>query len=121
MADVPAPVVWAAACVALLVVEHVFALATPPYGLHVPFFFHSTFAVLYAWLGLMILDGTGWALVVLTVLLATQSVGRVFVWRAEDRSYAWAVKALLAAGFVVTAVALALLWIPDSARSYLVG
>lgn len=120
-ADVPTSVVWAAACIALLVVEHLFALATPPYGLHVPFFFHLSFAVLYAWLGIEVWNGSGWALIVLTVLLATQAVGRVFVWRAEKRSYAHVVKAILAAGFMVTGLALALLWIPDSARAYLFG
>jgi hypothetical protein len=120
-ADVPTPVAWAAACIALLVVEHVFSLATPPYGLHVPFFFHLSFAVLYAWLGIEVWNGSGWALIVLTVLLATQAIGRVFVWRAEDRSYAHVIKAILAAGFTVTVLALALLWTPDSARTYLFG
>jgi hypothetical protein len=118
-ADVPPPVAWAVALIAVLVLEHVFSLATPPYGLHVPLFFHLTFAGLYAWLGVEIWNGAGWALIVLTVLLSTQAVGRVFVWRAEDRSYAAAVKAILAAGFAVTAVALALLWIPAPARTYL--
>ena len=51
-ADVPAPVVWAVVCVAVLVVEHVYALATPPYGLHVPLVFHLSFAGLYTWLGI---------------------------------------------------------------------
>jgi hypothetical protein len=105
----------------LLAVEHVFALVTPPYGPHVPFFFHLSFAVLYAWMGTEVWNGTGWALIVLTVLLATQAIGRVFVWRAEDRSYAVVVKAILAAGSAVTVVALALLWIPYSARTYLFG
>lgn len=118
-ADVPTPVVWGVACIALLVVEHVYALVTPPYGLHVPFFFHLTFAGLYAWLAVEVFNGTGWALVVLTVLLGTQCVGRVFVWRAEDRGYAHVVKAILAAGFALTVAALALLWIPDSSRTHL--
>lgn len=118
-ADVPTPVAWAVALIALLVVEHVFSLLTPPYGLHVPLFFHLTFAVLYTWLGVEVWNGTGWAAIVLTVLLTTQAIGRVFVWRAENRSYAAVVKTILATGFVVTAAALALLWIPHSARDYL--
>jgi hypothetical protein len=120
-ADVPAPVACATACIALLVVEHVFALVTPPYGLHVPFLFHLMFAGLYVWLGMEVWNGTGWALIVLTILLATQTAGRVFVWRAEDRSYAAVVKAILAVGSAVTIGALALLWIPDSSRAYLFG
>jgi hypothetical protein len=117
--DIPAPAAWAVACIALLVVEHVYALVTPPYGLHGPFFFHATFAGLYTWLGIAVWNGAGWALVVLTVLLLTQSIGRVFVWRAENRPYARVVKTILATGFAVTVLALALLWIPASTRAYL--
>ncbi|AYF26876.1 hypothetical protein CSH63_05305 [Micromonospora tulbaghiae] len=119
--DVPAPVLWAAVCIALLVIEHVFSLATPPYGLHVPFFFHLVSSGLYSWLGVQVWNGAGWASIVLTVLLGVQGVGRVFVWRAEDRAYAALVKTILAAGQAVTAVTLALLWIPESARQYLLG
>ena len=121
VADTPAPVTWAVVCIAALVAEHVFALATPPYGLHGPFFFHLIFAGLYTWLGLEVWDGAGWALILLTVLLTTQTIGRIFVWRAETRSYAVLVKALLATGAVITLLALALLWIPGSARAYLLG
>lgn len=112
---------WAAVATALLVVEHIYALATPPFGLHVPFFFHLTFAGLYTWLGIEIWHGTGWAAIVLTVLLGTQSIGRIFVWRAEDRSNAATVKAILATGFAITLVVLALLWLPAASRNYLVG
>ncbi|GAA0726777.1 hypothetical protein Drose_12260 [Dactylosporangium roseum] len=120
-ADVPVPVVWAVVCIALLVAEHIYALVTPPFGLHVPFFFHLTFAVLYGWLGIEVWNGAGWALITLTALLTTQAVGRVFVWRAEQRSYAVVVKTVLAAGFALTVVALALLWIPAPARAHLFG
>lgn len=100
-------------------VDLFFAPATPPYGLHVLFFFHLSIAALYSWLGVEVFGGSGWALIVLTVLLATQAIGRVFVWRAEDRPYAYAIKAILAAGFAVTVLTLALLWIPGSAGTYL--
>lgn len=72
-AEVPVPVALAVVGVALLVVEHVYALVTPPYGLHVPFFFHLSFGASYAWLGVVVWNGGGWALVVLTVLLARRS------------------------------------------------
>jgi hypothetical protein len=117
--DAPTPVDWAVVGIALLVIEHIYALVTPPYGLHGAFFFHLIFVVLYAWLGVEVWTGAGWAAVVLTVLLVTQLVGRIFVWRAENRSYAALVKTLLAMGAAITLVVLALLWIPDSARAYL--
>ncbi|MCM0676892.1 hypothetical protein NCC78_19690 [Micromonospora phytophila] len=121
VADAPTPVKWAVAGAAVLVIEHVIALATPPYGLHVPFFFHLSFGALYAWLGVEVGNGQGWAAITLSALLATQLIGRIFVWRAEDRSYAMLVKALLATGAAITVAVLALLWIPDSARAYLIG
>jgi hypothetical protein len=117
--DAPTPIDWAVLGIALLVIEHISAIVAPPYGLHGPFFFHLIFAGLYAWLGIEVWNGAGWAAVVLTVLLATQMIGRIFVWRAENRSYAVLVKTLLAIGAAITVVALALLWIPDSARAYL--
>lgn len=120
-ASPPAPVVLGAVCIGLLVVEHIYALVTPPYGLHGPFFFHLSFAVLYSGLGLAVLDGADWALITLTVLMTTQAIGRIFVWRAEDRSYAVVVKTILATGFAVTVAALALLWIPDAAHTYIFG
>jgi hypothetical protein len=76
---VPMPIYWAVAGIIVLVVEHIFALVTPPYGLHVPLLFHLTFGSLYAWLAVMVHAGTGWALILLTALLATQSIGRVVV------------------------------------------
>jgi hypothetical protein len=110
--DAPTAVDWAVLGIALLVIEHIYALVTPPYGLHGPFLFHLIFAGLYVWLGVEVWNGAGWAAIVLTVLLATQLVGRIFVWRAESRSYAALVKTLLAIGAGITLVVLALLWIP---------
>lgn len=43
------------------------------------------------------------------------------MWRAEDRRYAVAVKAILAAGLAVTVATVALLWVPHLARVYLSG
>jgi hypothetical protein len=40
---VPPPVNWAVVCIVVLVAEHLVALATPPYGLHVPLLFQLTF------------------------------------------------------------------------------
>jgi hypothetical protein len=54
--------------------------------------------VLYAWLGVAVWKGAGWAAIVLTVQLTTQLVGRMFVWRAETPSYAALIKSLLAIG-----------------------
>jgi hypothetical protein len=115
---VPMPVYRAVAGIIVLVVEHIFALATPPYGLHVPLLFHLTFGSLYAWLAVLVHAGTGWALILLTALLATQSIGRVVVYLAEDRRYARLLKALLVAGFVVTLITVLLLWLPQSSRDY---
>ena len=83
MPEVPPAVGWALVAIALLVLEHGYALATPPYGPHGPFFFHLSFAALYVWLGIEVWRGHGWAAVVFTVLVSTQAIGRVFVWRAE--------------------------------------
>jgi hypothetical protein len=55
----PPPVNWAVACIVVLVAEHIFALATPPYGLHVPLLFHLTFGGLYAWLAVMVTPARG--------------------------------------------------------------
>ncbi|HET6917863.1 MAG TPA: hypothetical protein VFI46_00185, partial [Jiangellaceae bacterium] len=115
---VPMPVNWAVAGIIVLVAEHIFALATPPYGLHVPLLFHLTFGSLYAWLAVMVHAGTGWALILLTTLLATQSIGRVVVYLAEDRRHARLLKALLVAGFVVTLITVLLLWLPPSSRDH---
>ena len=117
----PPPVNWAVACIIVLVAEHLFALATPPYGLGVPQLFHLAFGGLYAWLATMVHAGTGWALVLLTALLATQSIGRVPVYLAEDRRSARLLRALLVAGFAVTLIAVGLLWLPRSSRDYFFG
>jgi hypothetical protein len=117
----PSPVNWAVACIIVLVAEHLFALATPPYGLGVPQLFHLTFGGLYAWLAAMVHAGTGWALILLTALLATQSIGRVPVYLAEDRRYAWLLRALLVTGFAITLTGLLLLWLPQSSREYFFG
>jgi hypothetical protein len=82
---VPPQVNWAVACIVVLVAEHLFALAAPPYGLGVPQLFHLSFGGLYAWLAVMVHAGKGWALILLTALLATQSIGRVPVYATEDR------------------------------------
>lgn len=118
---VPPPINWAVACIIVLVAEHIFALATPPYGLGVPQLFHLTFGGLYAWLAAMVHTGKGWALILLTALLATQSIGRVPVYVAEDRRYARLLRALLVAGFVVTLIVVLLLWLPQSSREYFFG
>jgi hypothetical protein len=65
--------------------------------------------------------GKGWALILLTALLATQSIGRVPVYLAEDRRYARLLRGLLVAGFAVTLIAVGLLWLPPSSREYLFG
>jgi hypothetical protein len=118
---VPPQVNWAVACIVVLVAEHLFALATPPYGLGVPQLFHLTFGGLYAWLAVMVHAGKGWALILLTALLAIQSIGRVPVYLAEDRRSARLLRALLVAGFVVTLIAVGLLWLPPSSRDYFFG
>jgi hypothetical protein len=118
---VPPPVNWAVACILVLVAEHLFALATPPYGLGVPQLFHLSFGGLYAWLAAMVHAGKGWALILLTALLATQSIGRVPVYVTEDRRHARLLRGLLVAGFVVTLIAVLLLWLPPSSRAYFFG
>jgi hypothetical protein len=118
---VPPQINWAVACIIVLVAEHLFALATPPYGLGVPQLFHLSFGGLYAWLAAMVHAGKGWALILLTALLATQSIGRVPVYLAEDRRSARLLRALLVAGFVVTLIAVGLLWLPPSSRDYFFG
>lgn len=118
---VPPQINWAVACIIVLVAEHLFALATPPYGLGVPQLFHLSFGGLYAWLAVMVHAGKGWALILLTALLATQSIGRVPVYVTEDRRYARLLRGLLVAGFAVTLIVVLLLWLPPSSRAYFFG
>jgi hypothetical protein len=87
----------------------------------VPLLFHLSFGGLYAWLAAMVHAGKGWALVLLTALLATQSIGRVPVYLAEDRRHARLLRALLVAGLVVTLIAVGLLWLPPYSRDYFFG
>jgi hypothetical protein len=58
---------------------------------------------------------------VLTALLATQSIGRVPVYLAENRRYGRLLRALLVAGFAVTLIAVGLLRLPPSSRDYFFG
>ncbi|MEQ4304525.1 hypothetical protein ABNF97_24640, partial [Plantactinospora sp. B6F1] len=65
-----------------LVVEHLYALVTPPYELGIEHAFHLSFGVAYAWLALRLPAGRRWQRNLLTILLGVQFVGRFFVFAA---------------------------------------
>ncbi|MBE1491342.1 hypothetical protein [Plantactinospora soyae] len=91
----------------VLVVEHLYALVTPPYQLGVEHAFHLSFGVAYAWLALGSRFGRGWRRVLLTVLLGIQFIGRFFVFALITEPW---IRASLVPGALLTIVLVALLW-----------
>ncbi|MFC6016075.1 hypothetical protein ACFP2T_07700 [Plantactinospora solaniradicis] len=91
----------------VLVLEHLYALVTPPYELGVPHAFHLSFGIAYAWLALGSRFGQGWRRVLLTVLLAIQFIGRFFVFVLVTETW---IRMSLVPGALITLVLVALLW-----------
>ncbi|CAL9520171.1 hypothetical protein SUDANB95_03784 [Actinosynnema sp. ALI-1.44] len=77
--------------------------------------YHPISAVLYAWLAARVLSGRNRARVVITVLLASQAVGRYFVFVSYPEVE---VRADLVSGWALSAVVLGVLWGAASARTY---
>ncbi|MEO3748255.1 hypothetical protein [Plantactinospora sp. B5E13] len=99
----------AAVLVWVLVVEHVFALVTPPYELGVEHVFHLTFGAAYAWLALCLPTGRRAHRVLLTVLLGIQLAGRCVVFTLIPDTW---IRALLVLGALLTIAVLTLIWRP---------
>lgn len=91
----------------VLVLEHLYALVTPPYELGVAHGFHLSFGIAYAWLAWGSRFGQGWRRVLLTVLLAIQFIGRFFVFALITDTW---IRASLVPGALITLVLIALLW-----------
>ncbi|MGI5148684.1 hypothetical protein ACQEVC_20275 [Plantactinospora sp. CA-294935] len=98
----------------MLVLEHLYALVTPPYELGIEHGFHLSFGIAYAWLALRLRTARPWQRTLLTVLLAVQFVGRFFVFAAIPETW---VRVSLVPGALVTLVLVALLWWPAGRRS----
>jgi hypothetical protein len=77
--------------------------------------YHPISAVLYVWMAAAVHSGRNGARIAITVLLAFQAVGRYFVFFAYP---AIEVRADLVSGYALSAVVLALLWVPASTRRY---
>ncbi|GAA3776176.1 hypothetical protein GCM10022225_75240 [Plantactinospora mayteni] len=92
-----------------LVLEHLYALVTPPYQLGVEHAFHLSFGIAYAWLALRLPAGRPWQRNLLTILLAVQFVGRFFVFAAIPETW---IRVSLIPGALVTLVLVTLLWSP---------
>ncbi|MEE6260741.1 hypothetical protein [Plantactinospora sonchi] len=99
----------AAVLVWVLVVEHAFALVTPPYELGVEHAFHLTFGAAYAWLALRLPTGRRAHRALLTVLLGIQLVGRCVVFTLIPDTW---IRALLVLGALLTVVVVTMLWRP---------
>ncbi|MEU8082814.1 hypothetical protein AB0B57_04155 [Micromonospora sp. NPDC049101] len=96
-----------------LVVEHMYALVTPPYELGIPHAFHLSFGIAYAWLALRLRAGRRWHRVLLTALLGVQLVGRFFVFAAITDTW---VRAILVLGALLTIAIATLLWAAGGSR-----
>ncbi|GIG89960.1 hypothetical protein [Plantactinospora endophytica] len=92
----------------VLVLEHLYALVTPPYQLGVEHAFHLSFGIAYAWLALRLPAGRPWHRNLLTILLAVQFVGRFFVFAAIPDTW---IRISLIPGALVTLVLVTLLWV----------
>jgi hypothetical protein len=101
------------ALVWVLVLEHLYALVTPPYELGIEHAFHFTFGVAYAWLALRLSAGRRWHRVLLTVLLGIQFVGRFFVFAAFTDTV---IRVSLVPGALITLVVVWLLWTDVTTR-----
>jgi hypothetical protein len=77
--------------------------------------YHPVSAALYVWLAAGVHSGRHWARLAITVLLAFQAVGRYFVFFAYP---AIEVRADVVSGYALSAVVLALLWVPASTRRH---
>lgn len=111
----------AAALVWVLVLEHLFALVTPPYEVGVEHAFHLGLGVAYAWLAVRLGAGKRWSRVLLTALLGVQFIGRFFFYAAIPETW---IRVSLVPGALITVAVVALLWWPaheparPSARAY---
>jgi len=101
----------------ILVAEHAFALATPPYQPGVEHAFHLVFGLLYAWLALR-LPGERRHRILLTVLLGIQFAGRFVVFALIEEPW---IRASLIPGALITIVLVALLWKPRGSEAQRVG
>ncbi|MBF9132356.1 hypothetical protein I0C86_25905 [Plantactinospora sp. S1510] len=91
----------------VLVLEHLYALVTPPYEVGVEHGFHLSFGIAYAWLALGSRFDRGWRRALLTALLAIQFIGRFFVFALITDTW---IRASLVPGALITLVLIALLW-----------
>ncbi|MBF6348555.1 MULTISPECIES: hypothetical protein [Nocardia] len=115
MSGPPIPVRVAAAGTGIHAINHLIVPLIPPTSWHVGTVYHLISAPLYAALLVPLLRGRNWARVLVTVLLACQFGGRFVVWLLFPGT---AVHLALLAGWTLSVVVLAALWVPRSARAY---
>ncbi|MBF6327665.1 hypothetical protein [Nocardia transvalensis] len=114
----PVSVRVAAAGIAIHAVNHLVVPLIPPVGFNVGTVYHLISAPLYAAMIIPLLRGRNWARIVMTVLLGSQFAGRFVVWVLYPSS---GVHLALVAGWTVSLIVLAALWLPRSARQHFRG
>ncbi|WP_084530004.1 hypothetical protein [Nocardia crassostreae] len=115
MLATPSPVHIAAIGIAIHAINHLIVPLIPPIGWNVGTIYHLISAPIYAALIPPILNGRNWARITITVLLACQFAGRFVVWALFPETGA---HLALIAGWTISIVVLALLWIPRSSRRH---
>ncbi|MEU0871268.1 hypothetical protein [Nocardia brasiliensis] len=111
----PLTVRLAALGIGIHAVNHVLVLMFSPFSWHVGTVFHLISAPLYAALLLPVLRGRNWARITITVLLGGQFLGRFVVWVLFPTTGA---HLALLAGWTLSLVIFALLWVPKSTRHH---
>ncbi|MBF6546625.1 hypothetical protein [Nocardia brasiliensis] len=111
----PLTVRLAALGIGIHAVNHVLVLMFSPFSWHVGTVFHLISAPLYAALLLPVLRGRNWARITITVLLGGQFLGRFVVWVLFPTTGA---HLALLAGWTLSLVIFALLWVPKSTRQH---
>lgn len=114
----PAGLAPARVLLLFLVVEHAFALVSPPYELGVSQAFHLSFGVLYALLVVKLATGRPWTRNLVTGLLLTQFIGRFLVFATATETW---IKMILIPGTVAALAIFWLLWRSPQVRAFFAG
>ncbi|GAB4585083.1 hypothetical protein [Nocardia sp. IFM 10818] len=111
----PLSVRVAAAGVGIHAINHLIVILVPPVSWNPGTIYHLISAPLYAALILPLLGGRNWARITISILLACQFAGRFVVWVMFPSI---GVHYALLAGWAISLIVLAALWIPRSARDH---
>ncbi|MEU0503564.1 hypothetical protein [Nocardia sp. NPDC005998] len=115
MSGTPITVRIAALGIGIHAIDHIIVLLWPPFGWHVGTVFHLISGPVYAALILPVVRGRNWARITISFLLGGQFIGRFVVWMLFSSSGA---HTALLAGWTLSVIVLALLWIPAATRRH---